>query len=632
MSHNNWLSRTVSSPTRRQYLQGLAATGALVWGSGEVAGHSSGETDETNDHEITVDDLEYTSVATLATLIRSGQVSPVGVVDATLDLAREREDEINAFITITGKRAREAAREAERAVENGEELGPLHGVPIGVKDLQPVKGVRWTSGTVPLSDRVADTTELVVKRLFDAGAILIGKTNTPEFGYMGKTDNLLVGPTSTPFDLDRNSGGSSGGSASAVASGILPVATGTDGAGSIRIPASFCSTYGFKGSFRRLPDPTTFVTGTTFKHNSVETRTVRDAALVLSVMGGPSPVAQDPHILPENIDYLGALEKDVDDLSVGYSPDLGVYPVNDEVQRVVSENVGALTEAGATVEPVDVDLGVSYTELIDGLKIMWGVGYSTLPEKLASYGVDVLGEERDQFPNELIEFIEYGRNEIDVVELKRNDETLRTSIFEGVQAVFEEYDLLVAPTVAVPPFPNDVLGPQKIDGVDVNPILGWLITAVFNMTGNPAASVPAGFTDEGLPVGMQLVGDRLADETVIAASAAYERVNPWHDDYERIAVDWRDPPHEDSGATETEEGNETDDANDTYEGPGDDDDGDNVDADGDGAIDEDDEDKDDDDDTDGNNRDDDGDGAIDEDDDRNGGEKENLRDIVKMLS
>jgi hypothetical protein len=246
--------------------------------------------------------------------------------------------------------------------------------------------------------------------------------------------------------------------------------------------------------------------------------------------------------------------------------------------------------------------------------------------------VDVLGEERDQFPDELIEFIEYGRNEIDLVELKRNDETLRTSIFEGVQAVFEEYDLLVAPTVAVPPFPNNVTGPQKIDGVDVNPILGWLITAVFNMTGNLAASVPAGFTDDGLPVGMQLVGDRLADETVIAASAAYEQVNPWHDDYERIAVDWRDPPHEDSGANEMEEGNETDDENDTYEGPGNDDDGDNIDSDGDGAIDEDDEDKDDDDDTDGNNRDDDGDGAIDEDNDRNGGKTENLRDVVKMLS
>lgn len=497
---------------------------------------------------ITVDDLDYMTVTRLAALIREGKLSPVEVVDATLERVEEREDEINAFVTVTGKRAREAAREAERAVENGEELGPLHGVPLGVKDLQPVAGVKWTSGAAPLSDRVADETGLVVKRLFEAGAILIGKTNTPEFGYTGKTDNLLIGATSTPFDLGRNSGGSSGGSASAVASGVLPLATGTDGAGSIRIPASFCSTYGFKGTFRRSPDPEVFVTGTTYRNLSVETRTVRDAALALSVTAGPSDVPRDPHVLPETVDFLGALDRDVDDLSIGYSPDLGVYPVDDRVQRVVSENVGAITEAGATVEPIDVDLGVTYDELIHGLRIMWGVGYSTLPEKLADYGVDVLGEERDQFPDELIEFIEYGREEIDVVELKRNDETLRTSVFDGVQSVFEDCDLLVAPTVAVPPFSNEITGPHEIDGREIDPILGWLITAVFNMTGNPAASVPAGFTDEGLPVGMQIVGERLADETVLSASAAYERVNPWHDDYARISVDWEDCPREDSDA------------------------------------------------------------------------------------
>lgn len=544
MVNNNMVSRAVSDLSRREYLQGLTAASALLWGGSGVVSGSDGE------KEVTAEDTDYMSATTLAALIRNGELSPVDVVDATLARVEEREDEINAFVTVTGKRAREAAKEAERAVENGEELGPLHGVPIGVKDLQAVAGVRWTSGAAPLSERVADETELVVQRLFEAGAILIGKTNTPEFGYTGKTDNLLIGATSTPFDLDRNSGGSSGGSASAVASGVLPVATGTDGAGSIRIPASFCSTYGFKSTYRRLPDPVVFETGTTFKSNAAETRTVRDAALLLSVMAGPSDVPHDPHILPNtDVDYFAALDRGVEDLSVGYSPDLGVYPVDERVKRVVGENVEAITEAGASVERIDVDLGVTYDELIHGLRIMWGAAYSTLPEKLAKYGVDVLGEDRDRFPPELIAFIEYGREEIDLVELKRNDEVLRTKVFNGVQAVFDECDLLVAPTVAVPPFPNELVGPREIDGVKTDPILGWLITAVFNMTGNPAASVPAGFTDGGLPVGMQLVGERLADETVLAASAAYERVNPWHDDYADISTDWSDCRRE--GADET---------------------------------------------------------------------------------
>ncbi|EMA56493.1 amidase [Halococcus thailandensis] len=521
---------------RRGYLKGLAAASALLWGGTGTA--TAWDNEKSNgDHHSDGDvnfDIHYTSATTLAVLIRTGDVSPVDLVDATLKRLNNREDATNMFITVTGKRARKAAKDAEHAVENGDELGPLHGVPIAVKDLQAVKGVRWTSGAAPLSDRVADETELVVKRLFDAGAILIGKTNTPEFGYTGKCDNKLIGPTSTPFDLDRNSGGSSGGSASAVASGVVSIGTGTDGAGSLRIPASFCSTYGFKTTFRRLPDPVVFRTGTTYKDNGVETRTVRDAALALSIMAGPSDVPQDQLVLPDcDMDFLGAVEKGVKDMKVGYSPDLGVYPVDDRVQNVVGENVDAIADAGATVERIDVDLGVKYDKLMHSLRIMWGEAYCTLPEKLAEHDIDMLGDDRDKFPNELLDFVEFGRDELSTVALKRNDETVRKTVFNAVQSIFEDgYDILVAPTVAVPPIPNDVVGPTEINGTEIDPILGWLITAVFNMTGNPAASVPAGLTDDKeLPVGMQLVGKRLADETVLAASAAYERVNPWHDDY-----------------------------------------------------------------------------------------------------
>jgi Asp-tRNA(Asn)/Glu-tRNA(Gln) amidotransferase A subunit family amidase len=254
---------------------------------------------------------------------------------------------------------------------------------------------------------------------------------------------------------------------------------------------------------------------------------------MLSIVSGPTEPPTGPHILPNcDVDYLGALNQGVEDYSIAYSPDLGVYPVDDRTQRVVEANVDAISEAGATVEQVDVDLGVTYNELIAGLRDMWGMLYVTIPEALDQYGVDPLGDDRDKFPDEFINFIEYGRDDLTTVELKRNDETLRTSVLNGIQAVFEDYDLLVTPTVSVPPFPNDLVGPTEIDGVETEPILGWLITAVFNMTGNPAASIPAGFTsDRGLPVGMQVVGPLLGDQEVIAACAEYERVNPWHDEY-----------------------------------------------------------------------------------------------------
>lgn len=472
----------------------------------------------------------FTSVAELAKRIRTGETTSVGIVEQFLARIEERDGELNAFVTVTPERARAAALAADRAVARGDELGALHGVPFGVKDVDSVEGVRFTSGSAAFTDRIAVGTSHAVQRLLDAGAIVIGTTNTPEYGYMGKTDSLVAGATSTPFDLTRNSGGSSGGSAAAVADGLLPFGTGSDGAGSIRIPASFTGTYGFNPSFRRIarPEGTPFEGGSTFTQQGVQTRTVEDTALALSVMAGPTDT--DPHCLPNDVDYLGALEKGVEGLKVAYCPDLGVYPVDQEVRDVIDAAVGTITEAGATVERIDVDLGLEYEEIIESLRIMWATAYAEVAGNLmADYGIDVTGADREQFPDELIGLVEYGRS-LSGMDVAMNNRR-RTRIHQGVQEVFEEYDLLVTSTLSVAPFPNDELGPTEIEGVETDPILGWLLTAVCNMTGNPAASVPAGLTDEGLPVGMQLVGPRLADETVIAASAAYETVNPWHGDY-----------------------------------------------------------------------------------------------------
>lgn len=516
---------------RRSVLKGALAGGAAFLGAsnGVTATNGSGiAIEDTAGEDLKPSDY-FTSTVTLAREVRDGEVSPVELVDRYLGRIDEREDDLNAFITLTPDRAREAAQQAERAIENGDELGPLHGVPFAVKDNQALRDVRFTGGSLAFDDRTAENTTHAIQRLIDAGAIPLGKTNLPEFGYMGKTDNLLTGPTSTPFDLERNAGGSSGGSAAAVADGLLPFATGTDGAGSIRIPASFTGTYGLKLTFRRIgsPDGSPFRPGQTFFHHSVLTRTVAEAALVLSVMAGP--INRDPHTKPDTVDYMGALNQGVEGLSVAYSPDLGVFPVDERVRSVVDDAVWTIRDAGAEVTEVDVDLGLSYEELMETVAIKWDVSYANLAASLAEDGIDVTGEDSDLFPEELVEIVEDGQelSGVDVVGNKGR----RTAVLNGIASVFDEHDLLVTPTLAVPPIRNDVLGPTEIQGVEVDPIIGWLLTVVFNLTGNPAASVPAGLTDGGLPVGMQVVGPHLADERVIAASAAYEDVNPWFDDY-----------------------------------------------------------------------------------------------------
>jgi len=483
-------------------------------------------------------DLCAVSAAELARRVRAGDVSPVAVLDAHLDRIEALDDGINAFVTLRAEEAREAAREIERAVERGEDPGPLAGVPVAVKDLENVAGTRTTFGSKPLADTVPGESALFVDRLRDAGAVVIGKTNTPEFGHKGTTDNLVAGATGTPFDPSRNAGGSSGGSAAAVAARMTPIAQGSDGGGSVRIPSAWCGVYGLKPTYRRIPRPSEpdAFSHTPFSQLGPHARTVEDAALMLDVLAGPGP--GDPFVAPDDgADYLGALDRDASDLRVAYCPDLGVFPVEDRVRRVVDEAVGAFEEAGATVERVGTVFEHSHTELYDSWMTGWLVKFGALAENLReSEGVDYLGADRADTTPAFADAIERG-NEISGVAYKRAD-NVRTSAFLAVQGLFEEYDLLASATLAVPPVENrddgNTLGPSEVDGEPVDPAVGWCLTYPFNMTGHPAASLPAGLDDEGLPVGLQLVGRRFADETVFAASAAFERERPWGDSYDAI--------------------------------------------------------------------------------------------------
>ncbi|WP_251343730.1 amidase [Haloplanus halophilus] len=471
----------------------------------------------------------------LATRIRRGDLSPVAVVDAYLDRIAACDDEINAFVDVYEDDARAAAREAERAVEAGDELGPLHGVPVAVKDNYAVAGKRFTNGSVPLADHVADADDLTVRQLRAAGAIVLGKTNTPELATKAVTDNDLFGPTGTPFDPDRTAGGSSGGSAAAVAAGMVPLALGTDGGGSLRIPASACGVFGIKPTFGRVPialRPDGFSHHTPMRGRGPQTRTVEGGAMMLDVLAGPHPA--DPFALEaSDVDLVAATRQSVADLTVAWTVDLdGAFPIDPRVRDVFEGAISAFESTPATVTAASPDLPRSRTELYACWKAGFAVVLAETLENLKREGRDLLGDHRDDLDAANVDLAERGRA-MSAVEYRRWD-VVRTELFEAMQSFFGEYDALLLPTIAVPPFEHGTWGPESVAGEAVEPPLEWTLTWPFNLTGHPAASVPAGFTDDGLPVGLQIVGPRFDDARVLALSGAFERVEPWHDAYDRV--------------------------------------------------------------------------------------------------
>ena len=454
------------------------------------------------------------SATQLADEIRTGAISPPEVVDAYLNRIAAEDDDLNAYITVIEESAREAAREAEAVLDRGEDVGPLHGVPVALKDLRAMKaGVRHTFGSRLFADFEADRTSVIVDRLEAAGAIVLGKTNTSEFGHKGLTQNELVGATASPVDRSRNAGGSSGGSAAAVGADLAALATGSDAGGSIRIPAACCGVVGMKPSFGLVPlDSRPNAFGQQRHHTAVGplARTVADAALMLDVMAGPHP--SDPGSVPVDIDFLDAFDRPIDELAVAYSPGLDVFAVDAAVGRVVEDALGGFTAAGATVEEVSVDHGLSMAELSEAVGTTFTAAMADAAAVIREHsGVDLTAHP-DEVTDSLLRMIEQGQG-TESTEIALSG-AVRTQLFDAVQSVFESYDLLVTPTLPRPGFGlHDDLGVNEWEAV---------MTWPFNITGHPAASVPAGRTDEGYPVGLQVVGPRYEDETVLAASGALE--------------------------------------------------------------------------------------------------------------
>ncbi|MEM7170869.1 MAG: amidase [Pseudomonadota bacterium] len=485
------------------------------------------------------DNLAWMGTAELARGIAKREISPIDALDAAIARIEARNPSLGAIVYSDFDASRAAAQAAEKAVMAGDALGPLHGVPVVIKDLFENKaGWKTTFGGIrAFKDYIADDTSPIVAQFERAGAIVVGKGNSPIMGFRGTCDNYLFGPTSTPFDLSRNSGGSSGGSAAAVADGMVSLAQGSDGGGSIRIPASCCGVFGYKAAFGRVPcpiRPEAFVSPTTpFIFAGPITRSVADAALAMEVLGQYEP--RDPFSLDQKVDYLAALERPMKGMKVAYSADFDIFPVDPRVAQVVDQAVRAFEEAGAHVEEVKLGIQQNQAELAEmWCRLIVPPNLLALEALKKTTGVDLVKDHPEDLPPEYLSWVDGSFNPT-VMEAMA-DQIVRTQVYDAVQSVFETHDLLVAPTLAcLPPVNTDdgnTKGPDQINGEAVNPLLGWCMTYPINFTGHPAASIPAGLA-EGLPVGMQIIGRRYGDEDVFAASATFERLRPWQESYQR---------------------------------------------------------------------------------------------------
>jgi len=453
-------------------------------------------------------ELGFTPATELARLIRTKALSPVEATRAVLERIERVNPVVNAFCTLTADAALAAAREAERAVTSGAPLGPLHGVPYSIKDLNFTKGVPTMGGSFIFQHRVPDADAAFIPRLQKAGGIFLGKTTSPEFGWKALGDSPLTGITRNPWNTATTTGGSSAGAAAAVAAGLGPLHQGSDGAGSIRIPSSFCGIYGLKPSYGRVP-----MWPVSNNDYGPMTRTVGDAALMLSVMAGPDD-RDRTSLEGAPADYVGQLRRDLNGLRVAWSPDLGGLRVDPEVATVVRAAVRAFEELGCVVEEVKP----GFADTHEMIRVMWSA-------HMAGNYAPHLPQWRAQMDPGLVACIEDGLRVSLVEYLQMRDRKM--TFWDSVRPLFERYALLLTPSVSVTALEVGRLNPPDF------PQHAWdwfpwaSFSYPFNFTGQPAATVPAGFTAAGMPVGLQIVGRRFDDLTVLQASAAFETARPW---------------------------------------------------------------------------------------------------------
>ena len=457
-------------------------------------------------------ELCFTPATELAVLIRAREVSPREVMEAVLARIEALEPSLNAFAHLTVDAARAAARAAEDAVVRGDALGPLHGIPFTIKDLTLTAGVPTDRGSHTHKGVVPEVDAPLVTRLRSAGAIPLGKTTTSEFGWKGVSESPLTGITHNPWKQGFNAGASSAGAGVAAAAGYGPLHQGTDGAGSIRMPSHFCGVFGLKPTFGRVPS---WPVGNVDNINSIGpmTRTVADAALMVHVMAGPHPWDHTSLEAPP-ADYPARLAEGVAGLKVAFSADLGHARVDPEVASLVADAVRGFDDLGCAVEPVTPDFGPDGPDLI---RVFW-------PAHLLNFSY-LVAEWEDRMDPGLLACIRAGQgfSAQDYLDARAR----KLAYIERVHRFFEDWDLLLTPAVSVAAFPAERLQPERWPSHEWDWIMWAEFSYPFNFSGNPAASVPCGFTADGLPVGLQIVGRRFADLTVLQAAAAFEVARPW---------------------------------------------------------------------------------------------------------
>lgn len=459
------------------------------------------------------EDLCYAPATELLTLMRARKLSPVELARAVLGRIGALEPKLNAFATLTPELAMEQARAAEAALMRGEAGGALAGIPVTIKDLTDVAGVPTERGTRILKGNVAASDAPVVTRLRQAGAVILGKTTTSEFAWSGISNSPLTGITHNPWKRGYNAGASSAGAGVGAAAGYGPLHQGSDGAGSIRMPAHFCGVYGLKPTFGRVPYAPV-PNNDNCSHIGPMTRTVADAALMLKVMAGPHPLDHTSLEMPPE-DYPTFLRAGVRGKRIAFSMDLGHAPVDPEVRELVYKAANAFAaDLGATVEEVEPAWGPLGPEMI---RLFWPAHQTNRARYLADWA--------PQMDPALVACIRDGASvTMEQYQLARDR---KLAYVHAMQDFFEGWDFLLTPTVSVAAFPAERVQPEHWPQHPWDWLMWAEFSYPFNLSGNPAATVPCGFTSEGLPVGLQIVGRRFDDLGVLQASAAFEAAHPW---------------------------------------------------------------------------------------------------------
>ena len=462
--------------------------------------------------ESLVNELGRLSASELARRLRAREISPVEVVEASLARIDRYDGVINAVVTLN-EHAVEDARALEGAAGRGEEPGPLFGLPVGIKDVTPVGGLRTTYGSPMYADHVPEEDAVVVRRLRKAGAIILGKTNCPEFAAGGNTFNEVFGRTRNPWNPDRSAGGSTGGGAAGLSTGMIALAEGTDLGGSLRIPASFCGVVGLRPTPGLVPTyPSNFLWDG-MQVTGPMGRTAEDVALMLQAVAGPSrrsPIGWPAH----GRDFVGAVRNaSADGLRIAYCPDLVGIGIDPAVEAQCRAAALALEDAGASVDEVDVDLSEGKEAFLH-LRGYWMVAHQ-FPHlnRLDELGDNVAGNVRAGLE---VTTRQYAWAE-----------QVRGRIWQYFAGFFEDYDHLVTPAMAVPPFPVEQSHPESVAGRPMKTYVDWIApTFVLSLTGLPVGSAPCGLDAEGLPVGLQVVGPPSAEEAVLALCRVVQERHP----------------------------------------------------------------------------------------------------------